>query len=192
MFFASNSGIMIMTDNSQDPDKKDLDLHSSDGLADFFSDVGDDEIDDDYDEVDQLVDEVMALLENYAAYAGGLITHETIADYLKDGNHPDLDIEMVEEVVGRLKMNKILEDEIVFEEIPKVKLYIYDEKKIDEEMLELLKIFARKATVEKPEIIEQIGWDESRVDEVLQRFLDQKMVIMEGSAYILPSLSEPK
>ena len=181
-----------MTDDSSDPNKKDVDLHSSEGLEDFFSDVGDDEINDDYDEIDQLVDEVMALLENYAAYAGGLITYETISDYLKGGNHPDLEEEMVEEVVGRLKMNKILEDEILFKEAPDIKLYVYDEKDVDTDMIDLLNLFAQKSKMKKQQIVDQTGWDASKVDSVLQKFLDQDLMTMEGELYVLPSLTEPK
>ena len=179
-----------MAEDPNDPNKKDLDLHSSDGLADFFSDVGDDSIDDDYDEIDQLVDEVMALLENYAAYSGGLISYHTIKEYLKGGNHPDLDDEMCNEAVARLRTNKIIEDEVSFEEFPDIRLYIYDGKKIDEEMVSILKMFINRPKINRSDILNEISMDSDKLDGIIRRFIDQRLMTIEDDLYSIPGIPE--
>ncbi len=80
-------------------DKKDL--KSKEGLSDFFSDLDDDDaIDGDYDEIDQMVDEVMALLENYGKFSGGIITFDTIFNYLQQKCRETA-------IIFRLKVNNL-------------------------------------------------------------------------------------
>ena len=76
----------------ENEENKDRDLHSKEGLGDFFSNMEMDMDDGEYDIIDQQIDELMAFLEGYGDFSGGIVTLDTIHDFLNlllsNLNHP--------------------------------------------------------------------------------------------------------
>ena len=174
-------------ENNNENAKKDLD--SKDGLNDFFSDLGDeDTIDGDYDEIDQMIDEVMALLENYASYSGGLITLATIFDYLKLRNYPDIEEDDCFEIISRLKTNRVIMDEIVATDLPNLNLYVFKDVQISAPGKELIKIFARTPQVTLQQMKDNWTLEESALLTAVEELQQKKMVVVENEFYSIPAI----
>ncbi len=166
------------------------DLDSTDGLADFFSDVDeDDQIDGDYDEIDQIIDEVMALLENVGPITGGIITFSAIYKYLQQGNHPDLTKDLCFDVIARMRTNQVITDEISYPDIPDFHIYIFQDLHFTDEMKQLIKVFASATSHDLQSLIDKTSWEESRLNSTLQIMIEQKIITLENGNYSVRAFS---
>ena len=133
-------------------EKNPKDITSKTGLDDFFSDLGDEAIEGEYDEVDQYIDEVMALLENYGDYSGGIINLHPIYEYLKKRSFPDITLHDCFEIISRLRINQIINDEVTFDDLPDFYLYVFKEVKISDNIKILIKQFASTPKMTKTQL----------------------------------------
>ncbi|MHA1522422.1 MAG: hypothetical protein ACTSVZ_06750 [Promethearchaeota archaeon] len=170
------------------------DLESKEGLSDFFSDLDDDDdaIGGDYDEIDQMIDEVMALLENYGNQSGGIITFDTIFNFLLERNYPDIKKSDCFEIVARLRTNQVLLDEIVYEDLPDFYLYVFKDIKITPNGKKLLKLFVQSPILTMQGIKEKIGMEESVLLATIENLHTQKIILFENAQYNCPGLSNKK
>jgi hypothetical protein len=161
-------------------------LDSKEGLADFFSDIGDDEaIDSEYDNIDQLIDEVLAFLENYEGFSGGLVTIDTLYEFLKAQDHPELELEDMYEVTGRLRTNKILMDEFGGEERI---VYSFRELSIDDDMRAVINLFAKTPEMTKDQLKSSINWEITKIDSIIDKFSQQKLIKIENELVSFPGI----
>lgn len=175
-------------ENNQEKENKDLE--SKEGLNDFFSDLGDDDsIDGDYDEIDQMIDEVMALLENYGPYSGGLITLETIFNFLKERSYPDIEQEDCFEIISRLRTNQVIRDEIIYEDLPGFYLYIFKEITITPNGKNLIKIFFQTPPMTLPTIQMKWKYESDILSAALAELQNQKLLVIESELYSIPALT---
>ncbi|TFH30595.1 MAG: hypothetical protein E4G98_01755 [Promethearchaeota archaeon] len=175
--------------------KKDLD--SKEGLNDFFSDLDDDDdaIDGDYDEIDQMIDEVMALLEKYGNFSGGIITFDTIFEFLLERNYPTLKKSDCFEIIARLRTNQVLLDEIVYEDLPDFYLYVFKDLKISPNGIQLLKIFAQTPLL--PFLTLQSLKEKSELDDsvfmaTIEELQNQKLIYSENAQFSCLGISNKK
>ena len=174
-------------------DKKNKDLESKEGLSDFFSDLGDDDaIDGEYDEIDQMIDEVMALLENYASYSGGLIVLDTIFDYLKLRNYPDIEKSDCFEIVSRLRTNQVILDEIIFEDLPDFYMYVFKDVQISPNEKNLLKLFVQTPLLSLQKMKEKWGLDDNLLTATLEDLQKKNLIIFEKEHYKCPAITKKK
>jgi hypothetical protein len=165
------------------------DTNSKEGLDDFFSDLGDEAIEGEYDEVDQYIDEVMALLENYGDYSGGIITINTIYAFLKKKSFPDIILEDCFEIISRLRINQIITDEIVFDDIPNFYLYVFfKDLHISEEMKTLIRQFALSKKMTKTQLLEKSSMEPAQLDSLLMEGQKLHLITTEGDLYHFPGI----
>ena len=169
-------------------DQGSKDTNSKEGLDDFFSDLGDEAIEGEYDEVDQYIDEVMALLENYGEYSGGIITLRTIFAYLKKGPFPDITLHDCFEIISRLRINQIISDEIIFEDLPDFYLYVFKEVHISEDMKLLIKQFVNSPKMTKIQLLEKINMEPSQLESLLMEGQKLHLISTEGDFYHFPGI----
>ncbi len=176
----------------EDNNKKDLE--SKEGLNDFFSDLDDDDdaIGGDYDEIDQMIDEVMALLENYGNISGGIITFDTIFDFLLERNYPDIKKSDCFEIVARLRTNQVLLDEIVYEDLPDFYLYVFKDIKISQNGKKLLKIFTQQPLLTLQSFKEKSSMEESDFTATIEELQGKKLILLEDTQYKCPAISNTK
>jgi hypothetical protein len=166
------------------------DLESSDGLADFFSDMGDtDEIDGEYDELDQMIDELMALLENMGPMTGGIITFSTMYNYLRQGNYPDLSQNQCFDAIARMRTNHVIVDEITYTDLPDLYVYIFQELTVTEDIKKILKVFATSNTQDIITLKESTLWDGDVLEETLKQLLEKSIVKSDNGIYSVPAFS---
>ncbi|UYP44226.1 hypothetical protein NEF87_000511 [Candidatus Lokiarchaeum ossiferum] len=173
-----------------DQEKENKDLKSKEGLNDFFSDLGDDDaIDSDYDEIDQMIDEVMALLENYGNYSGGLITLETIFNFLKERNYPDIEQEDCFEIISRLRTNQVIRDEILYNDLPGFFLYVFKDITITLNGKNLIRLFVQTSPLSLSTI--QMKWknEPDLLLTTLTELQNQKILVVEKELYSIPALT---
>ncbi len=172
--------------NEEEEKKK---LETKEGLSDFFSDLGnDDSIDSDYDEVDQYIDEVMALLENYGNISGGIVTLNTIFKYLQQRNYPDIEKEDCFEIISRLRVNRIILDELVFNDIPDFYLYIFKEIDLDEDITSIIKIYIQNPKMTKNDIKGKLSWDNSKIEKVILKLQNHNLIKIEDNVITFPGI----
>ena len=169
-------------------EKTPKDISSKAGLDDFFSDLGDEAIEGEYDEVDQYIDEVMALLENYGDYSGGIITLNTIFEYLKKRSFPDITLHDCFEIISRLRINQIINDEVTFEDLPDFYLYVFKDVKISDNIKLLIKQFASTPKMTRGELLEKLTVDSNQLDSILLEGQNLQLLSVEGEYYHFPGL----
>lgn len=170
----------------QNPNEKDL--NSKTGLENFFSDLGDESIEDGYDEIDQLVDEVLAFLENYHNISGGIVTFRTLMKFLLESNHAKVTQDDIFEIVSRLRSNNILSAEIVYEDIPDFYLYTFNDVQLNEDEQVLIKQFIKQARWNKAALIDNIPWEVERLGIVLGKLVQLKIIKSDNDEYWTPGL----
>jgi hypothetical protein len=170
--------------------KNEHDLQSSDGLANFFSDIDDDDlIDGEYDDIDQLIDEIMALLENYGPITGGLITFTTIYEYLQQGNHPNLTQDTCFDVIARMRSNHIFNDELTYPEYPDLYIYVFQDVQLTEEMKHLIKFFVESNSQDRATLKEKTQWDAILIEGTINHLIEKAILKFENGKYLIPALS---
>jgi hypothetical protein len=167
---------------------KNNDLNSKAGLEDFFSDLGDESIEEGYDEIDQLVDEVLAFLENYAGISGGIVTFNTLKRFLLESNHSKVTEDDVFEIVGRLRNNNIFSDEVVYEDVPDFYMYTFNEIQLDEEERIFLKPFIKQNRWKKTALPENPTWDIAKFGVILGNLIQKRVIKSDNDEYWVPGL----
>ncbi len=166
------------------------DLESTDGLADFFSDMDDDDlIDSDYDDIDQMIDEVMALLENYGPITGGIITFTTIYNYLQQGNHPELTQGVCFEMIARMRTNQVIIDEFTYSDYPDLYIYIFQDVELSEEMKQLIKVFVENNSHDRTSLKEAIIWDAILIEGTINHLIEKSILKFEDGKYSITAFS---
>jgi len=175
----------------KDGDKKPVDLKSHEGLSDFFSDLDeDDAIDGDYDQIDQYIDEVMAYLENYGNITGGLVTLNAISEFLRQRRAPNITMDACFEIIARLRVNKVILDEVTYDDLPDFYLYIFKEIVWTKDMAACLKLFIGNKQLTQSAIGMQMQWDPATTARIVSQFRTQGLMIERGEFLSIPGLDQ--
>lgn len=158
-----------------------------DDLKGFFSDLNeDDAITGAYSETDQVVDEVMALLEGYGNFSGGIITFKTIFEFLKSHGQPLMEAAKVEAAMKQMKKDRIIDAILTIENVV---LYIFQPIPVTEELKSVLGAFILIPKMTLDELAAKLAWSKDQIDNQLKIFQEYKLIKEQDGKWFIPGLA---
>ena len=138
-----------------------------------------------------MVKEIEKIFKNVGKITGGIITLSTLLKILKNGAFSKLKKVELLKIIKSLKEKEIILDEISFSG---VKIYVFGDLVIDDEMEQLIKQFIKKEEMDEKEIGIAIDeWSSKKIKKVIKRFEVQNLIKKDKkNKYHLPGLINAK
>ena len=143
------------------------------------------------DEKQKLVNEIEKIFKNVGKITGGIITLSTLLKILINSAFPKLKKNELLNIIDFLKEKEIILDELSFSG---VKIYIFGDLVIDNDMEQLIKQFIVNEEMDEKDIGNAIdGWNSKKIKKVIKRFEDQNLIKKDKkNHYYLPGLINAK
>lgn len=139
----------------------------------------------------KLVKEIEKIFKNISKITGGIITFSTLLKILKNGAFPKLKKNELLNSIKFLKEKESIIDELSFSG---VKIYIFGDAVIDDDMKRLIEQFVDDEELNEEEIGVVIDdWSSKKIKKVIKKFEDQNLIKKDKkNRYYLPGLINAK
>ena len=155
---------------------------------DFEKIIGSEFVGDDVDEEihdEAIIEGIITIFENYEHMNGGLMDVRLIRKLLSE-LYPDITVEQILNTVKSLMEMGLVRDVLEFSEL---KVLLFKEMVIDEEMKILLGSILVNGWMDKTEIGEKLSWDEEQTLNVMKRLQDIEVLRLdEKNRVVIPGL----